>query len=84
MTIAPGDPHWRPPPPANQRDGCLTAILIVVGLILLVPGVCGVLLVSYDWRELSTDQTVLLIAAGLLALGVCGLVVIWLAVRPRR
>jgi uncharacterized membrane protein len=70
------------PPPA--RNGCLTALLILVGLILLVPGVCGIILVSYDMRELAKDQTAMLIAVGLLALGACGVVVIWLAVRPRR
>ena len=83
MTIAPGDPHWRPPS-ANPRNGCLTAFLILIGLILLVPGVCGIILVGTDWQELSTDQTALLITVGLLALGACGVVVIWLAVRPRR
>jgi hypothetical protein len=84
MTIAPGDPHWRPPPPDNPRNGCLTAFLILVGVILLIPGVCGIILVGTDWHELATDQTALLISAGLLALGVIGVVVIWLAVRPRR
>jgi len=84
MTIAPGDPHWRPPPSGSPRNGCLTAFLIVAGLILLVPGVCGIILVGYDWKEIAADQTALLISAGLITLGVCGVVVIWLAVRPRR
>jgi hypothetical protein len=84
MSIAPGDPHWRPPPSANSRNGCVTAFLILLGLILLVPGVCGIILVGYDWHELATDQYVLLIAVGLLALGVIGVMVIWLAARPRR
>jgi hypothetical protein len=84
MTISPGDPHWRPPPPANPRNGCLTAFLILVGVILLLPGVCGIILMSYDWHELARDQTAMLITLGLLALGVIGVVVIWLAVRPRR
>jgi uncharacterized membrane protein len=50
-------------------------------VILLLPGVCGIILVSQDWREIATDQTALLIAIGLLALGVCGVVVIWAALR---
>ncbi|HEY1542277.1 MAG TPA: hypothetical protein VGG01_07700 [Xanthobacteraceae bacterium] len=83
MTIAPGDPHWRPPP-ASPRNGCLQALLILIGVILLLPGVCGVLLVSTDWREVSTDQGALLITLGLLALGAIGIVVIWLTVRRRR
>jgi hypothetical protein len=83
MTMAPGDPHWRPPP-TNQRNGCLTAFLILVGLILLVPGVCGVILVGYDWKEHALNQTALFLAAGMIVIGICGIVVIWLAVRPRR
>jgi hypothetical protein len=83
MTIAPGDPHWRPPT-ENPRNGCLTAFLVGVGLILLLPGVCGIILVGTDWKELSTDQTAILLTIGLLAIGACGIVVIWLAVRPRR
>lgn len=83
MTIAPGDPHWRPPP-ASPRNGCLTALLLLVGVILLVPGVCGAFLVSYDWREVSTDQTAMLVSVVLMALGVCGIAMIWLAIRPRR
>jgi hypothetical protein len=82
MTIAPGDPHWQPPP--NQRNGCLTAFLILIGLILLLPGVCGIILVGTDWNELARDQTALLLTMGLIAIGICGVVVIWLAVRPRR
>jgi hypothetical protein len=78
MTNAPS-----PPPPANPRNGCLQALAIVIGMILLVPGVCGIILVSYDTRELRTDGTALLAAVGLIALGVCGIVVIWLAVRRR-
>jgi len=81
-TISPGDPHWRPP--TNPRNGCLQAFLILVGAILLLPGVCGIILVTIDWHELATDQGALLITTGLLALGVCGIVMIWVAVRRRR
>jgi len=84
MTIAPGDPHWRPPPSANPRNGCLTAFLLLVGVILLLPGACGILLLTFDWKEVARDQTALLISGGLIALGACGVVIIWLAVRPRR
>ena len=36
-----------PPPPASEqpgelRSGCLTAVLFVVGVILLLPGACAV------------------------------------------
>jgi len=81
--LAPGDPHWRPPT-TNRGKGCLTAFLILIGLIMLVPGVCGIILVGYDWQEITRDQGALGITAGLLAVGACGILVIWLAVRPRR
>jgi hypothetical protein len=77
-------PPPSPPPPASQRSGCLTAFLILIGLILLLPGVCGIILVSTDMKEITRDGTALGITASLLALGACGIVVIWLAVRPRR
>jgi hypothetical protein len=73
-----------PSPPPAARNGCLQAFAIVVGLILLLPGICGIILVGYDMRELATDRTALLAAVGLIALGVLGVVVIWLAVRPQR
>jgi hypothetical protein len=81
MTIAPGDPDWRPPSSTTPRNGCLTAFLILVGVILLLPGVCGIILLGTDWKELSTDQTALLITVGLLALGACGIGLIWRAIR---
>jgi hypothetical protein len=62
----------------------LQAFLILIGVILLLPGVCGIILVGMDWKELATDQTALLITVGLLALGAGGIVMIWLAIRPRR
>jgi hypothetical protein len=80
----PSAPPLAPSPPHGPRNGCLTALLILVGLILLLPGVCGIILVGYDWHEITRDQGALLITVGLLALGVLGVVVIWLAVRPRR
>ena len=73
-------PPSSPPPPANQRSGCLTAFLILLGLIMLLPGVCGIIIVSTDMKAITRDGRVL----SLLAFGACGIVVIWLAVRPRR
>ncbi|QPF87928.1 hypothetical protein IC762_01470 [Bradyrhizobium genosp. L] len=34
------DESYRPPPPPPRRDGCLTAFMVVVGLVLLFPGIC--------------------------------------------
>ena len=78
----PSAPPLSPPP--TGRSGCLQAFAIIVGVILLVPGVCGIILASQDMPELARDQTALLMAVGLISLGVVGVVVIWLAIRPRR
>jgi hypothetical protein len=34
--------EYRPPPPA-PRSGCLTAFMILAGIILLLPGLCALL-----------------------------------------
>jgi hypothetical protein len=74
-----------PPPPPAQRNGCLTALMILVGAILLLPGICGVIVAGLDPHELMVDPNTLLAVLGLISLGVGGIVLIWLAVgRPRR
>ena len=46
--LPPWPPTREPPPlPPQQRNGCLTALMVGAGLILLVPGLC-VLLVNGD------------------------------------
>jgi hypothetical protein len=37
------DPPDRPEPPPSRRHGCLTALMIVAGIILLLPGLCALL-----------------------------------------
>jgi hypothetical protein len=70
-----------PPPPPAQRNGCITALMILMGAILLLPGICGVIIVGLDPRKLMFDQQIVL---GLLALGGGGIALIWSAVgRPR-
>ena len=73
-----------PPPPPTQRNGCLTALMILVGAILLLPGICGVIIAGLDPHELMVDPNTLLAVLGLIALGVGGIVLIWLAVRRPR
>jgi hypothetical protein len=59
--------------------------MILVGAILLLPGICGVIVAGLDPHELMVDPNTLLAVLGLISLGVGGIVLIWLAVgRPRR
>jgi len=30
-----------PPPTAPQRNGCLTAFMVIMGIVLLLPGLCA-------------------------------------------
>jgi hypothetical protein len=73
-----------PPPPLQQRNGCLTALMILVGIILLLPGICGVIIAGLDPHELMVDPNTLLAVLGLIVVGVGGIALIWLAVRRPR
>ena len=81
MTEIPQSP---PPPPPPQRNGCLTAVLILVGIVLLLPGICGVIIVALDPHELMVDPNTLLAVLGLIAVGIGGIVLIWFAARRPR
>jgi len=73
------------PPPAPPRRGCLTAIMAIAGIIMLLPGLCALLV---GGGSLYTDGRVEPWIASLvflgLALGACGIVLIWAAIRGRR
>jgi hypothetical protein len=55
--------------------------MMVVGIILLLPGACGVILAVLDPHEMKVDLSWMLTVLGLIALGVCGIVLIRGAVR---
>lgn len=83
MTDIPRSPP-PPPPPPQERNGCLTALLIAVGTIMLLPGICGVIIAGVDPHELIVDPNTLFAVLGLIAIGVGGIVLIWVAVRRPR
>ena len=70
-------PSWPPP----QRNGCLTAFLLVFGVILLLPSLCTLLFFKAD---LFSDPTVIKIASVIFAIGFGGIGLIWLAFRRPR
>jgi hypothetical protein len=80
-----GHPPPAPPPvPPPQRSGCLTAFMVIVGLVLLLPGVCALYFGSFSLAHPdSPDQFTLLIVVGLLV-GFGGVMLIWSAIRGRR
>jgi hypothetical protein len=72
-----------PTPPPDRLGGCAQVLAILVGLVLLLPGICGIFLAGLDPHELMVDPSMLLLVLGLIAVGVGGVALIWWAVRRR-
>jgi hypothetical protein len=72
-----------PPPPAPPRNGCLTALMIGAGIILLLPGFCAILLVGFDPHGLANRDT-LMTCLSFFAVAAGGAVLIWSAIRGPR
>jgi len=73
--------QYDPPPP--RRSGCLTALTIVLGLVLLLPGVCALAFVSSDPKGMLTDSTGLTLVIVCMAVAATGVALIWAAARSR-
>jgi drug/metabolite transporter (DMT)-like permease len=76
----PTPPGVRPP---AQRSGCLTAFMIIAGLILLLPGLCAAIFGLNEFTTSSTDPVVTVLVLIGLGLGGLGIGMIWRAVRGR-
>jgi hypothetical protein len=71
-------PRAPPPPP---RSGCLTALMVLVGLILLLPGLCAVIFGVGNLSSSRPDSMVtLLVFIGLLV-GAGGVLLLRVAIR---
>ena len=79
MSEPPIEPDPPTPPP---RNGCLTALAILGGIVLLLPGICAIILIGVTPGTLAKDDLPFLLF--MLALGVGGIALIWAAVRRRR
>jgi hypothetical protein len=76
----PGKPLARPeriPPP---RHGCLTVLMVMIGIIFLLPGLC-VLAISKDLHADPLFGTVAIVAS---VVGIGGIMLIRLALRGQR
>ena len=74
-------PAVRPPAP---RSGCLTAFMVIGGVILLLPGLCAIIFGGIALSEQQLDNGVLPLVAVGLVVGFFGVVMIWAAFRSPR
>jgi hypothetical protein len=87
MSITPESPPPAPPqlPPPAQRHGCLTALMIIAGLIMLLPGLCAIIFGVGSLTGSSMDPTVTVLVVLGLFVGFLGIMLIRAAVKsPRR
>jgi hypothetical protein len=82
--VPPVLPSTETPPP--QRDGCLTAVMVMVGIVLLLPGLCALIFgvgSIVDVQHYDNMFTVPILVGLLVGFG--GIMLIRAAVRgPRR
>ncbi len=78
-------PPLAPPPvPRPPRSGWLTALMVIVGIILLLPGICALYFGSFSLAHPdSPDRFTSFIVVGLLV-GFGGVMLIWSAIGRRR
>jgi hypothetical protein len=69
-----------PPSPLPPRSGCLTAIMVVIGIILLLPGLCSLIFVFGGLIKSVDDVQFVAVC---LMVGAAGVALIWWAVRRR-
>jgi drug/metabolite transporter (DMT)-like permease len=77
-------PPDAPTPPPHERNGCMTALAIGAGLVMLLPGLCALILAGIDPKEMARDANWALLLLTLMAIGAGGVALIWWAIkRPR-
>ncbi|MBR0715381.1 hypothetical protein [Bradyrhizobium liaoningense] len=79
----PNPPAAPPVPPA--RGGCLTALMVICGVILLLPGLCAIVFGGISVSEggrIDADIAPLVFLG--LVVGAVGVALIWVAIKGRR
>ncbi|WP_298242201.1 hypothetical protein [uncultured Bradyrhizobium sp.] len=73
------------PTPAQARSGCLTAFMVISGIILLLPGLCALLFGGIsisDSGRVDSDIAPLVFLG--LFVGIGGAALIWAAIKGRK
>ena len=85
-SVPPPQPDGSAPTPIPQthtRSGCLTAFLILAGVVLLLPGLCAVILIGLDPQSALSGSN-LVVMVTFLAITVGGIFMIREGVRGPR
>ena len=69
-----------PPQRAPERNGCLTALLLLIGIAMLLPGLCSLFFVFGGLVKSAEDGW---FVAALGTVGCVGIAIIWWAVSRR-
>jgi len=72
-----------PPRPPAQRNGCLASIMVLLGIVLLLPGICALVFVVSDPKGMLVDSGMLGVLLVCLAIATGGIALIWSAVKSR-
>jgi NADH:ubiquinone oxidoreductase subunit 6 (subunit J) len=68
----------------RPRNGCVIALVVIVGAIMLLPGMCAIFLVGLDPKETLRDPNWGLLMFTLVVIGAAGGALIWWAIRQGR
>ncbi len=82
----PSEPPQVPPPgpPLRQRGGWATAFMVIVGVILLLPGLCAIIFGGSMLSDGHPDSAIITLVFFGLALGLGGVLLIHAAIRGPR
>jgi len=86
MSTVPESPPPEPPqlPPPAQRHGCLTALMVIAGLIMLLPGLCAIIFGVGSLTGSSIEPIVTVLVLLGLCVGFLGIMLIRAAVKSPR
>jgi hypothetical protein len=86
VSTVPESPPPAPPqlPPPAQRNGCLTALMIIAGLIMLLPGLCAIIFGVGSLTGSSMDPIVSVLVLLGLFVGFLGIMLIRAATKSPR